>query len=97
MPEENKTKKRTLFPFCCFRFRKFNAIANKFFEIAVDSHWSIWIITIWLFLLFYIYKNFHNRSFYEQNWEREQIDRLVALQQKKIDQLQTQVNNDNQQ
>jgi hypothetical protein len=25
-------------------------IANKFFEIAVDSHWSIWIITIWLFL-----------------------------------------------
>jgi hypothetical protein len=32
-----------------------------------------------------------------KNWEREQIDRLVALQQKKIDQLQTQVNNDNQQ
>jgi hypothetical protein len=30
-----------------------------------------------------------------KNWEREQIDRLVALQQKKIDQLQTQVNNDN--
>jgi hypothetical protein len=31
-----------------------------------------------------------------KNWEREQIDRLVALQQKKIDQLK-QVNNDNQQ
>jgi hypothetical protein len=31
------------------------------------------------------------------NKKREQIDRLVALQQKKIDQLQTQVNNDNQQ
>jgi hypothetical protein len=50
-------------------------IANKFFEIAVDSHWSIWIITIWLFLFYStFYKNFHNRSFYEQKLGREQID-----------------------
>jgi hypothetical protein len=26
-----------------------------------------------------------------KNWERDQIDRLVALQQKKIDQLQTKI------
>jgi hypothetical protein len=29
-----------------------------------------------------------------KDWEREQIDRLVALQKKKVDQLQTQVAND---
>ena len=29
-----------------------------------------------------------------KDWEREQIDRLVALQKKKLDQLQTQVAND---
>jgi hypothetical protein len=29
-----------------------------------------------------------------KDWEREQIDRLVTLQKKKVDQLQTQVNND---
>ncbi len=73
-------------------------ITNKFFEIAVDSHWSIWIITIWLFLFnLHFIKIFITDRFMNKNWEREQIDRLVALQQKKIDQLQTQVNDDNQQ
>ncbi|WP_233206926.1 2TM domain-containing protein [Flavobacterium sp. 11] len=70
-------------------------MANKFFEIAVDSHWSIWVITIWLFLfILHFIKIFITDRFMNKNWEREQIDRLVALQQKKLDQLQTQVNND---
>jgi hypothetical protein len=29
-----------------------------------------------------------------KDWEREQIERLMALQQKKIDQLQTKTNNE---
>jgi hypothetical protein len=29
-----------------------------------------------------------------KDWEREQIDRLVTLQKKKVEQLQTQITND---
>lgn len=91
-----KQKKRLYFHFVLFVLGSLLLfIANKFFEIAVDSHWSIWVITIWLFLfILHFIKIFITDRFMNKNWEREQIDRLVALQQKKIDQLEAQINND---
>ena len=80
-----KQKKRLYFHFVLFVLGSLLLfIANKFFEIAVDSHWSIWVITIWLFLfILHFIKIFITDRFMNKNWEREQIDRLVALQQKK--------------
>ena len=70
-------------------------IANKFFEISPDTNWSIYIITVWLFLfILHFIKVFITDRFMNKNWEREQIDRLVALQQKKLNQLESRVNNE---
>ena len=43
-----------------------------------------------LFVLHFI-KVFITVRFMDKNWERDQIDRLVALQQKKITQLERQI------
>ena len=49
--------------------------------------------TIWFFLfILHFIKVFITDRFMNKNWERDQIDRLVALQQKKIEELQSQIN-----
>jgi hypothetical protein len=68
-------------------------VANKFFAIDVEADWYIWGITIWFFIfILHFIKVYITDRFMNKDWEREQIDRLVALQQKKIDQLQTKIN-----
>ena len=55
----------------------------------------MWIITVWLFLfILHFIKVFITDRFMNKDWEREQIDRLVTLQKKKIEQLQAQIAND---
>ena len=70
-------------------------MAHNFLDSTVVSNWDLWIIIIWLFLfILHFIKIFITDRFMNKDWEREQIDRLVALQKKKLDQLQTQVSND---
>lgn len=70
-------------------------IANHFLIFGFTSNWSIWIITLWIFLfLLHFIKVFITDRFMNKNWEREQIDRLVTQQQRKIEQLQTQIEDD---
>lgn len=69
-------------------------LGHSFLESNVVSDWYLWIITFWLFLfILHFIKIFITDRFMNKNWEREQIDRLVALQKKKVDQLQIQVEN----
>lgn len=73
----------------------FLSIANHFLVFGFTSNWSIWVITFWIFLfLLHFIKVFITNRFMNKTWEREQIDRLVAQQQRKIDQLQTQIEED---
>jgi cell division protein FtsL len=53
--------------------------------------WYIWIITIWFFFSITLIKVFITDRFMNKNWEREQLDRLISLQKKKIDELQAKV------
>ena len=70
-------------------------MAHNFLDSTVVSDWYLWVIIIWLFLfILHFIKIFITDRFMNKDWEREQIDRLVALQKKKLDQLQTQVSND---
>jgi Ca2+/Na+ antiporter len=87
-------KKRLYFHFVLFLLGSFFLfIANKFFTIDVESDWYIWGITIWFFIfIFHFIKVYITDRFMNKDWEREQIDRLVKLQQKKIDQLKTKIN-----
>jgi ABC-type multidrug transport system fused ATPase/permease subunit len=70
-------------------------IANHFLIFGFTSNWAVWVITFWIFLfLLHFIKVYITDRFMNKNWEREQINRLVAKQQIKIDQLQTQLEED---
>jgi len=89
-------KKGLYFHFVLFLLGSlFLAIANHFLVFGYTSNWSIWVITLWLFLfILHFIKVYITDRFMNKNWEREQIDRLVHLQQKKISQLQSQLDED---
>ena len=70
-------------------------IANRFFgfSIGTEQNWCVWIITGWLFIfILHFIKIYITDRFMNKKWEREQIDRLVALQQKRISQLESSIN-----
>lgn len=89
-------KKRLYFHFVLLLLSSlFLFVATAIFNIWPDSNWYLWGITAWLFVfILHFIKVYITDRFMNKNWEREQIDRLVAMQQKKIAQLQTQVNED---
>ncbi|MFV8369087.1 2TM domain-containing protein [Flavobacterium sp. LB2R40] len=91
-----KQKKRLYFHFVLFVLGSLLLfVAHNFLDSIVVSNWYLWIITLWLFLfILHFIKIFITDRFMNKDWEREQIDRLVALQKKKVDQLETQVSND---
>lgn len=92
-----KQKKRLYYHFVFFTLCSlFLFTLVYFFETAIELNWCIWIITIWLFVfVMHFIKVFITDRFMNKNWERDQIDRLVALQQKKINQLQSKIEQDN--
>lgn len=91
-----KQKKRLYFHFVVlFLASLFLFIATKIFELSISTTWYIWIITIWFFLfLLHFIKVFITDRFMNKNWERDQINRLVTLQQKKIEELTAQIKED---
>ena len=91
-----KQKKRLYFHFVVFVLGSLLLfLGHNFLNSNVVSDWYLWIITFWLFLfILHFIKIFITDRFMNKDWEREQIDRLVALQQKKIDQLKSQVSDE---
>lgn len=89
-------KKRLYFHFVFFLLGGlFLFVANHFLVFGFTSNWSTWVITLWFFLfILHFIKVYITDRFMNKDWEREQIERLMALQQKKIDQLQTKTNNE---
>ncbi|WP_348799731.1 2TM domain-containing protein [Flavobacterium adhaerens] len=92
-----KQKKRLYYHFVFFSLCSiFLFIAVYFFETGININLCIWAITIWLFLfILHFIKVFITDRFMNKSWERDQIDRLVALQQKKIAQLQSKIEENN--
>ena len=86
-----KQKKNLYFHFVVFLIGNlFMFISNHFFQIGAPTQWYIWVLTAWLFLLIlHFIKIYITDRFMNKNWEREQIDRLVAKQKQKIEQLET--------
>ena len=70
-------------------------VATKAFNFNENVNWHIWLITAWLFIfILHFVKVFITDRFMNKKWEREQIDRLVALQEKKISELNSQIDED---
>ena len=91
-----KQKKRLYFHFVVFVLGSLTLfLGHNFLNSTLITEWYLWIITVWLFLfILHFIKVFITDRFMNKDLEREQIDRLVTLQKKKIEQLQAQIAND---
>lgn len=91
-----KQKKRLYFHFVVFVLGSLTLfLGHNFLNSTLITEWYLWIITVWLFLfILHFIKVFITDRFMNKDWEREQIDRLVALQKKKVEQLEAQITND---
>jgi len=91
-----KQKKRLYFHFVLFLVGSlFLFLINKIYKPIFFEDWHIWCITFWVFLLvLHFIRVFITDSFMNKHWEREQIEKLIALQTKKVKQLEEQVEKD---
>lgn len=67
-------------------------IVNKCLEIDAADNWYLWAITGWAFLfIMHFIRVFITDAFMNKNWEHHQIEKLVAMQQKRIKKLETKI------
>lgn len=67
-------------------------IINKILAVDKADDWYAWGITAWAFVfILHFMKVFITDSFMNKNWERHQIDKLVSMQQKKMQKLQAEL------
>lgn len=73
----------------------FMVIANKVFKYGEPYDWSVWALLSWGFLLaIHAFRVFITYRFMGQRWERKQRERLVALQKKRIAEMQKKIETD---
>lgn len=85
-----KQKKRLYYHFVIFVLASiFSIFINKLLGVYPENHWFMWVITIlsFIFILHFI-RVFITDSFMNKKWERTQIDKLMSKQERKIEQLQ---------
>jgi len=92
-----KQKKRVYFHFILFFVSSiFFYIINKLLDVDPQDDWYLWAITAWAFVfILHFIKVFVTESFINKTWEREQIEKLVARQERRIDELQKKLDKDN--
>lgn len=93
-----KQKKQLYYHFVFFVLLSiFAIIVNKLLGVFPENNWFLWVITIlsFIFILHFI-RVFITDSFMNKNWERTQIDKLIAKQNRKIEQLQKDLDQNNQ-
>jgi phosphotransferase system glucose/maltose/N-acetylglucosamine-specific IIC component len=92
-----KQKKRVYLHFILFFVGSiFLFITNKWLDVDPQTDWYLWAITAWAFLfVLHFIKVFVTESFINKKWEQEQIEKLVARQERRIGQLEKKIDNDN--
>ncbi len=90
-----KQKKKLYFHFVVlFVGSIFLFIINKLFNIGEPVNWYIWVVTVWAFIfILHFIKVFITDSFMNKNWEREQINRLMTMQENKLEKLKHEAEN----
>lgn len=91
-----KQKKLLYFHFILFFVGSiFFVIIHRGLDFYSEYNWDLWAIVIWAFLfVLHFIRVFITDSFMNKNWERAQIDKMVAKQERKMQQLQSKINND---
>lgn len=92
-----KQKKRLYFHFVLFFLGSiFCIVANKLLNVKPEMDWYLWVITIWFFIfILHFIRVFITDSFMNKKWERAQIDKLMLQQERKIEQLQKDIDKKN--
>ncbi len=68
---------------------------NKLLNVGEPQNWFEWVGLAWLFVFaLHFVRVFVTDSFMNKNWERTQIDKLVAKQQRKMEQINADYNAD---
>lgn len=90
-----KQKKRLFYHFVIICIGSvFIIVANKWLGFYPDTVWWTWAIAVWVFIfLLHTIKVFVIDSFMNKNWERDQIDKLILKQSKKIENLKNDLEN----
>lgn len=90
-----KQKKRVYFHFILFFVSSFFFyVINKILDVDPQDDWYLWAITAWAFIfILHFIKVFVTESFINKKWEQEQIEKLVARQERRIAQLEKKLEN----
>ena len=89
-------KKRLFSHFVIFLIGSvFLVLINKILKYGKEYDWFIWAITAWAFLFaIHAFNVFVTHRFMGKQWERQQREKLVAKQKKRIAELQKEIETD---
>jgi len=91
-----KQKKRLYVHFVIFLIGSvFMILINKILKYGDTYDWFIWCITLWAFLfIIHAFNVFVTQKFMGKDWERDQREKLVAKQKKRIAEIQKEIETD---
>jgi len=91
-----RQKKRLFSHFVVFLIGSvFLVLVNKILKYGEAYDWFVWAILLWAFLFaFHAFNVFVTSRFLGKDWERQQREKLVALQKKKIAEIQKEIETD---
>ncbi len=86
-------KKRLFTHFVLFLIGSvFLILINKILKYGEEYNWFLWAITFWAFLfVFHLFNVFVTHQFMGKTWERDQREKLVQKQKKRIAELQKEI------
>ena len=86
-------KKRLFTHFVLFLIGSvFLILINKILKYGEEYNWFLWAITFWAFLfVFHLFNVFVTHQFMGKTWERDQREKLVQKQKKRIAGLQKEI------
>ena len=89
-------KKRLFTHFVLFLIGSvFLILINKILKYGEEYNWFLWAITFWAFLfVFHLFNVFVTHQFMGKTWERDQREKLVQKQKKRIAELQKEIETD---
>lgn len=72
----------------------FLIVANKWLGFYQEKNWWSYAIAVWIFIfVLHLINVFVIDSFMNKHWERNQIDKLLLKQTKKVEQLKNDLEN----
>nr|WP_298930567.1 2TM domain-containing protein [uncultured Allomuricauda sp.] len=91
-----RQKKRLFSHFVIFLIGSiFLVLINKILKYGEAYDWFIWAILLWAFLfLIHAFNVFVTHKFMGQKWERQQREKLVSKQKKRIAEIQKEIDTD---